>query len=117
MSETESIEKCDFLDKTITILASKISLNKIHIWASENIVVLDFSKPGKPTDNAFIESFNGSFRDECLNVNWFLSLEDAWEKINPFKEEYNHFRPHSALGNLTPIEALSWHRRSSKTLL
>ena len=77
MSETESIEKCDFLDKTITILASKISLNKIHIWASENIVVLDFSRPGKPTDNAFIESFNGSFRDEFLNVNWFLSLEDA----------------------------------------
>jgi putative transposase len=71
-------------------------------WAVENGVTLDFSRPGKPTDNAFIESFNGSFRDECLNVNWFLSLEDAREKIGAFKEEYNHFRPHSALGNLTP---------------
>jgi putative transposase len=86
-------------------------------WAYENGVTLDFSRPGKPTDNAFIESFNGSFRDECLNVNWFLSLDDAKEKITAFKEEYNHFRPHSSLGNLTPVEALSRHRRSSETLL
>jgi putative transposase len=86
-------------------------------WAYENGVVLDFSRPGKPTDNAFIESFNGSFRDECLNVNWFLSLEDAWEKIQAFKEDYNHFRPHSALGNMTPIEALDRTRKSSETLL
>lgn len=86
-------------------------------WAYENGVALDFSRPGKPTDNAFIESFNGSFRDECLNINWFLSLEDAWEKIQAFKEEYNHFRPHSALGNLTPVEALSRHHGSSETLL
>lgn len=49
-------------------------------WAYENYVMLDFSRPGKPTDNAFIESFNGSFRDECLNVNWFMSLDDAMEK-------------------------------------
>lgn len=86
-------------------------------WAYENAVVLDFSRPGKPTDNAFIESFNGSFRDECLNVNWFLSLEDAWEKIQAFKEDCNHFRPHSALGNMTPIEALDRTRKSSETLL
>jgi putative transposase len=86
-------------------------------WAYENNVALDFSRPGKPTDNAFIESFNGSFRDECLNVNWFLSLEDAKEKINAFKEEYNHFRPHSALGNLTPIEAIDQHRNSPESLL
>jgi len=86
-------------------------------WASENKVALDFSRPGKPTDNAFIESFNGSFRDECLNVNWFLSLEDAQEKINAFKEEYNHFRPHSALGNLTPIEAIDRHREARNSLL
>lgn len=86
-------------------------------WAYENNVVLDFSKLGKPTDNAFIESFNGSFRYECLNVNWFLSLEDAREKINAFKEEYNHFRLHSALGNLTPIEAIERHHRSPETLL
>ena len=86
-------------------------------WAYENNVRLDFSRPGKPTDNAFIESFNGSFRDECLNVNWFLSLEDAKEKINAFKEDFNHFRPHSALGNLTPIEAIDRHRKARKSLL
>jgi putative transposase len=78
-------------------------------WAYENEVTLDFSRPGKPTDNAFIESFNGSFRDECLNVNWFLSLEDAQEKIKAFKDDYNGFRPHSALCGLTPNQVLERH--------
>ncbi len=73
-------------------------------WAYENDVVLDFSRPGKPTDNPFIESFNGSFRDECLNSHWFLSLQDAREKIEAWRVEYNEFRPHSSLGNLTPIQ-------------
>ena len=71
-------------------------------WAYENNVTLDFSRPGKPTDNAFIESFNGSFRDECLNVNWFQSLGDARAKIESWRKEYNEFRPHSSLGDLTP---------------
>lgn len=71
-------------------------------WAYENNVTLDFSRPGKPTDNPYIESFNGSFRDECLNVNWFLSLEDAEQKIEAWRKEYNEFRPHSSLSNLTP---------------
>jgi putative transposase len=86
-------------------------------WACENKVALDFSRPGKPTDNAFIESFNGSFRDECLNINWFLSLENAKEKINAFKNEYNHFRPHSALGNLTPVEAIEKQSKARNSLL
>jgi putative transposase len=73
-------------------------------WAYENKVILDFSRPGKPVDNAFIESFNGSFRDECLNANWFLSLEDAEEKIETWRREYNEWRPHSSLDNLTPIQ-------------
>ena len=71
-------------------------------WAYENGVTLDFSRPGKPTDNAFVESFNGSFRDECLNVNWFQSLNDAKAKIACWRKEYNEFRPHSSLDNLTP---------------
>jgi putative transposase len=78
-------------------------------WAYDNQVTIDFSRPGKPTDNPFIESFNGSFRDECLNVNWFLSLEDAKEKIQLFKEEYNGFRPHSSLSGLTPNEVVQQH--------
>lgn len=76
-----------------------ISLDK---WAYDNGVVLDFSRPGKPTDNPFIESFNGSFRDECLNVHWFLSLEDARAKIESWRQDYNHLRPHSALSDAAP---------------
>lgn len=73
-------------------------------WAYENDVVLAFSRPGKPTDNPYIESFNGSFRDECLNCHWFLSLNDAREKIEEWRADYNEFRPHSSLGNLTPSQ-------------
>lgn len=71
-------------------------------WAYEHQVTMDFSRPGRPTDNPFIESFNGSFRDECLNIHWFLSLDDAREKIENWRLDYNHFRPHSALGNIPP---------------
>jgi putative transposase len=73
-------------------------------WAYEQQVTLDFSRPGKPTDNPFVESFNGSFRDECLNTHWFLSLEDAREKIENWRQDYNHFRPHSSLGDRCPAE-------------
>lgn len=71
-------------------------------WAYDHGVELVFSRPGKPTDNSFIESFNGRFRDECLNVNWFLSIEDAREKIELWRSDYNNHRPHSALGNVPP---------------
>ncbi|GAA4467217.1 hypothetical protein GCM10023189_50470 [Nibrella saemangeumensis] len=75
-------------------------------WAYDNQVILDFSRPGKPTDNPFVESFNGRFRDECLNTHWFLSLQDAQEKIEHWRQEYNSFRPHSSLGGLTPEEKI-----------
>jgi len=78
-------------------------------WAYENKVILDFSRPGKPVDNAYVESFNGSFRDECLNTNWFLSLEDAREKIEAWRRDYNEWRPHSSLDNLTPNQYLEEH--------
>jgi putative transposase len=71
-------------------------------WAYSNGVTLDFSRPGKPTDNAFIESFNGSVRAECLNENWFLSLDDATENIEAWRVDFNEHRPPSALGNLAP---------------
>ncbi|MCD6333119.1 MAG: transposase [Bacteroidales bacterium] len=67
-------------------------------------MTLDFTRPGKPTDNPCIESFNGSFRYKCLHTNWFLSMDDAREKITEWKNEYNSFRPHSSLGDLTPEE-------------
>ena len=73
-------------------------------WAYDNHVKLSFSRPGKPVDNAFIESFNGSFRDECLNVNWFLSTRDVRQKIEAWRRDCNEFRPHSSLGDMTPHE-------------
>ena len=73
-------------------------------WAYENGVTLDFSRPGKPTDNAFVESFNGRLRDECLNAHWFLSLADARAKIEAWRRYYNESRPHMSLGWLTPNE-------------
>ncbi len=85
-------------------------------WAYENKVTLDYSRPGKPTDNPFIESFNGSFRDECLNVNWFLSLDDAIEKIAIWKEEYNGFRPHSSLNDMTPNEVVEMYKKYPNSL-
>jgi putative transposase len=75
-------------------------------WAYLNGVELDFTRPGKPTDNALIESFNGHFRQECLNENWFLSLEDAREKVEVWRIHYNQDRPHGSLDNLAPLEYL-----------
>jgi putative transposase len=82
-------------------------------WAYENKVTMDYSRPGRPTDNPFVESFNGSFRDECLNAHWFLSLEDAAEKIETWRKEYNEYRPHSSLNNLTPMEFVDQCRQQA----
>jgi putative transposase len=76
----------------------------LDLWAYFRRVVLDFSRPGTPTDNAFIESFNGRLRDECLNPNWFLCLDEVRRKTEDWRREYNRERPHSALGNLAPEE-------------
>ena len=76
----------------------------LDAWAYFNHIQLDYSRPGTPTDNAIIESFNGSFRDECLNTNWFLSLADARDKIGRWKDDYNELRPHSSLTYLTPAD-------------
>lgn len=73
-------------------------------WAYERKVELDFSRAGKPTDNAKVESFNERFRQECLNAHWFLSLADAKAKIEEWRQYYNEARPHSALQWATPAE-------------
>jgi putative transposase len=83
-------------------------------WASFNGVTLDFSRKGKPTDNAYCESFNGTFRDECLNTSWFLSLEDAIGKIDTWRTEYNTFRQHSSINDMTPEEMIIKHTKSPK---
>lgn len=71
-------------------------------WAYWNHVQLDFSRPGKPSDNAFIEAFNASVRRECLSQHWFLSLEDAQRTLDAWRKDYNNVRPHSALANKSP---------------
>jgi putative transposase len=73
-------------------------------WAYRNGVDLKLIQPGKPTQNAYVESFNGKFRDECLNEHWFVSLADARVRIGIWRREYNEWRPHSSLGDLTPAE-------------
>jgi putative transposase len=76
-------------------------------WAHWRGVQLDFIRPGKPVENAYIESFNGKFRTECLSANWFKSMEEARHVIELWRQEYNGRRPHSSLGNLSPEEFLS----------
>ena len=76
----------------------------LDAWAYVNKVKLDDSRPGTPTDNPHIESFNGSFWDESLNMNWFMSLENAMDKVERWRRDYNDFRPHSTLIYLTPAE-------------
>jgi putative transposase len=78
----------------------------LDLWAYHRGVTIDFSRPGKPTDNAFIEAFNSRFRAECLNTHWFLSLADAREKMEDWRKYYNEERPHGAIGQKTPIMLL-----------
>ncbi|AMJ67860.1 integrase [Hymenobacter sp. PAMC 26628] len=103
------------LHQELGVVAERVQVDKgsaliskaLDRWADDRHVTLDFSRPGNPTDNPYIESFNGSFRDECLNVHWFLSLADAQEKLEHWRQEYNGFRPHSSLQNLTPDEVVA----------
>jgi putative transposase len=82
---------------------------ELDAWAYRRGVKLCFSRPGKPTDNAFAESFNGRLREECLNTHWFGSLEEARSVLEAWRKEYNTERPHSALGHKTPAEyAAQW---------
>jgi putative transposase len=88
----------------LTDNGSEFSGNEMDRWAHENGVELSFIRPGKPVENAYIESFNGRIRDECLNANAFYTLEEAQQGIEAWREDYNNWRPHSGLGNLTPRE-------------
>ncbi len=76
----------------------------LDAWAYRYGIRLAFIRPGKPVENAYIESFNGKFRDECLNEHWFVTMDHARRLIERWRIEYNTERPHSSLGNLTPDE-------------
>lgn len=90
--------------KTIRVdQGSEFVSRDLDLWAYANNVILDFSRPGKPTDNAFIEAFNSKVRSECLNAHWFMSLDDARSKLEDWRRYYNEERPHSGIGQMTPI--------------
>lgn len=86
---------------------SEFASQAMDLWAYRHGVRIDFSRPGKPTDNAFVESFNGTFRAECLDAHWFTSLTEAKHLIEEWRREYNGSRPHRALGEQTPSEFAS----------
>jgi putative transposase len=93
------------LPESITVDNGSEFISKaLDNWTYLRGVKLHFIRPGKPVENAYIESFNGRLREECLNTNLFQSLDDARNKIERWRIEYNHWRPHSSLGNLTPRE-------------
>lgn len=104
---TPSMLRCDNGPEFISKVLDK--------WAYLHEITIDFSRPGKPTDNAYVESFNGRFREECLNANWFMSLDDAKQKIEAWRREYNQIRPHTSLGYRTPNEVAQSMRISTTT--
>lgn len=81
---------------------TEFTANHFDAWAYLHGIAVDFIRPGKPVENAFIESFNGRLRDECLNTHWFTSLADARQTIAAWRWDYNEMRPHSRLGGQTP---------------
>ena len=87
----------------------------LDAWAYRRGIQLYFIDPGKPTQNGYVESFNGHFRDECLNEHWFTTLEEARGLIEAWRQDYNTVRPHSSLGNLTPAEFVKSLHQSPAT--
>lgn len=83
---------------------SEFSSQLVDLWAYQHQVQIDFSRPGKPTDNAHVESFNATLRRECLNAHWFESLHEAQVRIEAWRREYNESRPHRGLQDRTPTE-------------
>jgi len=108
------------LPESITVdNGSEFCSRALEVWAMANEVQLCFIRPGRPVENGFIESFNGRLRDECLNVEWFSSLEEARQKLAKFRDHYNRQRPHSALADQTPAAFAALHRsgKESSTLM
>jgi putative transposase len=100
------------LPKTITVdHGTEFTSKALDEWAYQRGVALAFIRPGKPVENALIESFNGRLRDECLNVYAFESIAHAQTVINAWRDDYNHHRPHGALGHLTPSEYATQRQR------
>ncbi|AXR64071.1 putative insertion element IS407 [Leptospira mayottensis 200901122] len=106
----EASEVCKLPKQIVVDNGPEFASKTFLRWAFEKGVDIHFITPGKPTENAFIESFNGKMRNECLNENWFKNLEEAQRLVEDWRNFYNSERPHSSLGGLTPKEYL---RRSA----
>jgi len=112
----DEIAQFEGLPSLITIDNGPEFISKaLDTWAYQRGIKLNFIRPGKPVDNSFIESFNGRFRDECLNDHWFVSLDEARKIIDSWRIDYNNERPHTSLGNLTPEEFLVKEREKFST--
>jgi putative transposase len=90
-------------DQIVCDNGPEFTCKAMYFWQQENKVKLAFIQPGKPTQNAFVESFNGKFRNECLNQHWFRDIDEARAIINKWQVHYNYQRPHSSLGYKTPV--------------
>lgn len=108
----ERLKATQGLPKRIAVDNGPEFISKVlDAWAHDNDVQLEFSRPGKPTDNAFIESFNSRLRQDCLNQHWFRSIEEAQTIIEAWRQDYNANHPHSALGYAAP-EVFAQHWRA-----
>jgi putative transposase len=88
----------------VTDNGSEFASRAFDAWVYAREIKIDYIQPGNLVQNAFIESFNGTLRDDCLNMHWFLSLTDAKRTIEEWRQDYNEVRPHSSLGGLPPAE-------------
>ena len=99
----------------VTDNGSEFTSRAFDAWAYARGIKIDYIQPGKPIQNCFVESFNGTFRDDCLNAHWFVSLERAKLTIEGWRREYNQIRPHSSLKGLTPVEYAGIHQQQGGT--
>lgn len=100
----------------VTDNGSEFTSRSFDAWAYARGVRMDFIQPGKPVQNCFVESFNRTFWDDCLNMHWFLSIADAARTIEAWRVDYNDVRPHSSLGRLTPSEYRQQHQQREEAL-
>ena len=100
---SQLIEQRGKPDQIICDNGTEFTCKAMFFWQQDSGVKLGFIQPGKPTQNAFVGSLNGKFRNECLNQHWFRSIEEARKTVAQWREHYNHERPHSALKYMTPV--------------
>jgi putative transposase len=99
MKQQRGVPKVLFCDN-----GSEFTSQAMDLWAYQNGMKIYFSRPGKPTDHAFVESFNGTFRADCLNAHWFGTLVEAKRLIEAWRQQYSESRPHRSLSDRLPTE-------------